>query len=76
MYTVHKYMALDSYEVSYFIEQVGLAAASFGVSKLDVIWVGAQLSLWFGMKCAPERAILPKEKPELQSICIAVSAEG
>ena len=73
MYTVHKYMALDPYEVGYFIEQVGLAATSFGVSKLDVTWVAATLEGFFGTKCAAKTMVVPETQPELQSICIAVS---
>ena len=29
MYEVHKFMAIDAYEFQYFVQQVGLAAASF-----------------------------------------------
>ncbi|KAK5173301.1 uncharacterized protein LTR77_001982 [Saxophila tyrrhenica] len=71
MYNVHKYMALDSYEVGYFIEQVGLAATSFGVSTGDVELVGYTLQGYFGNKCAPKTSVMSKWKKELQSICIA-----
>lgn len=73
MYSVHKYMGLDSYEVGYFIEQVGQAALSFGVSTQDVTYVGYTLQGYFGNKCAPKTSVLPKSSKELQSICIAVS---
>lgn len=66
-------MALDPYEVQYFIQQVGLAAASFGVAMEDVQAVGESLQNAFGFKCAPKTNITPDWKPELQSICIAVS---
>ena len=45
MYEVHKFMALDSNEVGYFIEQVGLSAKSFGVAEEDgkvAVLVGTQ----------------------------------
>jgi hypothetical protein len=74
MYEVHKFMALDPFEVGYFIQQVGLSAASFGVSKEDVQFVGDTLSTVFDHKCAPAMAVLPDAKAELQAICIAVSA--
>lgn len=71
MYQVHKYMALDNAEVGYFIEQVGMAAASFGVSESDVQTVGKALMDAFGYKCEPPMAIPKSAQPELQSICIA-----
>lgn len=72
MYEVHKYMALDSHEVQYFIQQVGLAATSFGVSAPDVTLVGYTLQGYFGNKCAPKTSIA-NGTAELQSVCIAVS---
>lgn len=74
MYDVHKFMALDTYEVAYFIEQVGLSATSFGVSSDDVVAVGVQLTNTFGHRCTPAKAVLRREKPELQAICIEVSS--
>jgi hypothetical protein len=51
MYEVHKYMALDAFQVGYFITQVGLSAASFGVAQADVEAVGMSLNNLFGYKC-------------------------
>lgn len=73
MYQVHKFMALDAYEVQYFIEQVGLSALSFGVSADDAELVGHALQGLFGFRCAPEGDIVPGAPQELQSICTAVS---
>lgn len=73
MYSVHKFMALDAYEVQYFIEQVGLSAASFGVQQQDIEWVGHALQGYFGFRCAPKSQVVPGKKDELQSICVAVS---
>jgi len=68
---VHKFMDLDASEVGYFITQVGLAAASFGVADEDVTTVGMALNKLFGYRCAPSMAILPNATAELQSICQA-----
>jgi hypothetical protein len=73
MYEVHKFMELDAYEVGYFIQQVGSAAAALGVSGADVDWVGQALQDFFAMRCSAATSVLPNSKKELQSICIAVS---
>lgn len=70
MYNVHKFMALDAAEVGYFITQVGLAAASFGVAQDDIADVAAALEKFFDVRCEAPVSILPGEAPELQSICI------
>lgn len=70
MYQVHKFMALDPYQVGYFITQVGLAAASFGVADADVQAVGMALTSLFDYKCAPPTTAVKAQGPELQSICI------
>jgi hypothetical protein len=64
-------MGLDANEIGYFITQVGLSAASFGVATEDVTAVGEALNMAFGYKCAPAVAILPNATAELQAICIA-----
>lgn len=64
-------MDLDENEVGYFITQVGLAAASFGVTTEDVTGVGTTLSKIFGVRCAPATPVVPSQGPQLQSICIA-----
>jgi len=66
---VHRFMDLDSFEVGYFIQQVGLSAASFGVTTDDVTAVGTALTKLFAYRCAPPVAILPNATAELQSIC-------
>ena len=48
MARVHKYMALDSAEVGYFISQVGAAATCLGVSSSDVSYVAGVLMQYFG----------------------------
>lgn len=72
MYSVHKFMDLDANEVGYFIMNVGLSAASFGVSNADVTAVGNALTAAFGYRCEPPVSIPSYEPAELQSICIDV----
>ena len=43
-------MDLDAFELGYFIEQVGLAASSFGVVDADVEAVGMALTKLFDYK--------------------------
>lgn len=64
-------MNLDAHEIGYFITQVGLAAASFGVAKDDIIAVGESLGKTFGYRCEPPAVVIPSQGPQLQSICIA-----
>jgi hypothetical protein len=69
MYKVHKFMALNSSQVGYFIQQVGLAAKSFGVADADVTAVGDALTSLFDVRCGPPTAAVPAQGPQLQSIC-------
>lgn len=64
-------MDLDEHEVGYFIIQVGLAAASFGVTTEDATAVGTTLNKIFGVRCAPATPVIPSQGPQLQSICVA-----
>ncbi|KAF1989331.1 hypothetical protein K402DRAFT_418613 [Aulographum hederae CBS 113979] len=70
MFEVHKFMMLDPAEVGYFIQQVGLSAASFGVTDADVQAVGKALTDAFGYKCSPAVEIIPSQGKALQAICI------
>ncbi|KAH8176608.1 hypothetical protein LIA77_05026 [Sarocladium implicatum] len=71
MYNVHKFMDLDHAEVTYFINQVGMAAASFGVADDDVKMVGETLTKVFNVRCAPKVELIKSQGEQLQSICIA-----
>ena len=71
MYRVHKYMALDRAEIGYFISQVGLAAASFGVAQSDIAAVASALVMYFNYKCSPPANIV--YGPQLDSICVDVT---
>lgn len=63
-------MALDPYQVGYFITQVGLSATSFGVSNDDVTAVGTSLIKLFDQRCAPPTTIIPAQGDALQAVCI------
>ncbi|KAK1976585.1 hypothetical protein LZ30DRAFT_734242 [Colletotrichum cereale] len=71
MYEVHKFMDLDVNEVGYFIQQVALAAASFGVAQDDIKTVGTALNQLFGLRCSPAATAIPEQGAQLQAICIA-----
>ncbi|CAN8095825.1 unnamed protein product [Discula destructiva] len=70
-YEVHRFMNLDEYEVGYFIQQVGLAAESFGVTTDDAMAVGMSLNSLFGYRCAPNATAIAAQGPQQQSICSA-----
>ncbi|KAK0388978.1 hypothetical protein NLU13_2555 [Sarocladium strictum] len=71
MYDVHKFMNLNDAEMTYFITQVGMSAASFGVAEADVTAVGESLGKIFNVRCAPAAEVIKAQGPQLQSICIA-----
>lgn len=62
-------MDLDTTQMGYFIEQVGLSAASFGVAKADVHAVADALTKLFNYRCAPKTTVIPAQGPQFQSIC-------
>jgi len=68
-YSVHKFMDLTAFEVGYFITQVALSAASFGVAQDDLTSVGAALGMIFGYRCSPPTVVVPSQGAQLQSIC-------
>lgn len=63
-------MDLSAAEVGYFIQQVAMSAASFGVAQDDLMVVGTALTSTFDVKCAPPTAVIKAQGPQLQSICI------
>ena len=65
-----RFMDLSLAEVSYFIEQVAMSAASFGVAQSDLMVVGTALMNAFGYRCEAPITIIPAQGPQLQSICI------
>jgi hypothetical protein len=73
MFQVHKFMRLDPSQLGYFIQQVALAGASFGVAQADLEAVGAALNQLFGLRCAPPVEIVKSQGAQLQAICVAES---
>src|SRR5579871_6699776 len=70
MYQVHKFMNLSKPEMDYFITQVGLSAASFGVATSDVMAVGMALNSTFNQRCSPPTVVIQAQGEQLQAICI------
>ncbi|KAI9894480.1 MAG: hypothetical protein M1814_003238 [Vezdaea aestivalis] len=68
-YQVHKFMGLGPDELQYFIEQVGLAAVSLGVTVEDATAVGKTLAGAFNVRCAPPVALIPYQGAQLQAMC-------
>ena len=64
-------MDLNNAQMTYFINQVGLAAKSFGVADSDVTKVGDALTGLFNLRCAPATAVIKAQGPQLQTMCIA-----
>lgn len=71
MASAHAFMNLDPSEVGYFITQVGLAAASFGVAADDITTVAGALNKLFGYRCSPPATVIKEQGPTLNSICQA-----
>lgn len=63
-------MVLDPNQMGYFIQQVGLSAASFGVADADVKAAGTALNKLFNHRCEPKETVVPAQGPAFQSICI------
>lgn len=68
---VHAFMNIDLAEASYFVQEVGLAATSFGVSTADATTVGNALTGLFNYRCAPPMALPGASMNYSQSICVA-----
>jgi hypothetical protein len=62
-------MDLSYAQLGYFITQVALSAASFGVAEADISDVGQALEMLFDYKCSPPTTIIPAQGAQLQSIC-------
>lgn len=73
MSQVHRFMNLDENEMGYFIQQVGSAATSFGVTMDDATAVGMALTNAFNYRCLPPTALAPGAENASQSVCLAES---
>lgn len=62
-------MVLDPYQLGYFITQVGLSAASFGVADSDISTVATALESLFAYRCAPKVTAIQAQGPQYQSVC-------
>jgi hypothetical protein len=62
-------MVLDPFQVGYFITQVGLSAASFGVAQSDIDAVAMSLEKLFDYRCAPKTTVIEAQGPQYQSVC-------
>ncbi|KAH6633849.1 hypothetical protein B0J18DRAFT_470595 [Chaetomium sp. MPI-SDFR-AT-0129] len=70
MFQVHRFMDLGPAELGYFVQQVALAASSFGVAEDDIKAVGTALNTLFGMRCAPPATAIKSQGNQLQAICV------
>ncbi|CCG81443.1 protein of unknown function [Taphrina deformans PYCC 5710] len=70
-YTVHKYMDITHAQNTWFIQQVGLAAQSFGVASADVTAVGTALDQTFNYRCSKNASVPSTAPAAAQAICIA-----
>jgi len=62
-------MVLDPYQLGYFITQVGLSAASFGVAESDISAVAMVLGSQFAYRCGPKMTAIEAQGPQYQSVC-------
>lgn len=69
MYEVHKFMVLNSAEMGYFITQVALSAASFGVAEADIAAAGTALNGAFNNRCGAAIVVVPETAAAFQSVC-------
>jgi len=70
MSEVHRFMNLDPIEMGYFIQEVGLAATSFGVTSEDATTVGMALTNAFDYRCSPPTSLGGGAPNASQSICL------
>ncbi len=68
-YNVHKYMALDPYQMGYFIQEVAASARSFGVAESDITAAGNALNMLFNYRCEAPMTVVPSGGAMLQSMC-------
>jgi hypothetical protein len=66
---VHRFMDLNPAQLGYFITQVGLSAASFGVATADITAVGTALAGLFGQRCSAAAVVVPDTPAAPQAIC-------
>jgi hypothetical protein len=62
-------MDLSAAQFGYFVTQVALSAASFGVAESDITAVGKALTGAFGYKDSMPAVVAPNQPAALQAIC-------
>ncbi|KAJ3258578.1 hypothetical protein HK103_003538 [Boothiomyces macroporosus] len=70
MTDVHRFMKLDNATMSFFIQQVGAAALSFGVTPDDANVVGNALTALFNDQCTAPAPLTPQSSPQPQAFCL------
>jgi len=63
-------MDLSAAEFGYFVTQVAMSAASFGVATSDLTIVGTALQNTFGYKDSAPMVVIPSQPADLQAICV------
>ena len=66
---VHRFMALTSVEIHYFIHNIYDSALTSGVTQPDGIIIGTALDNMFNKACSPPKVIAPYQPAELQNMC-------
>ena len=69
LYESHKYQALNPDELGYFIEQVGLASQSVGLTLNEATSVTNNMNEGFAYRCKPVSALVAGGIPGPQSVC-------
>jgi len=69
LYQIHKFMALDPNELGYFIQQVGLAAQSVGLTSDEAEVIMTNMNAGLNYRCRPDSALFPGGVVGPQSIC-------
>lgn len=75
LYQVHKFMALDPNELGWFIENVGLAARSVGISEREANIITSSMSRSLNLRCLPPIAVLPGGPVAPQGLCTDATCE-
>ena len=69
LYEIHKYMALDPFELGYFIEQVGLAGQLVGLTADEAEGIQNKMDQSLTYRCRANSALFPGGIVGPQSIC-------
>lgn len=65
----HKFMNLNETHLSYFIDQITLAAEHYGFSPQDANSLNALMNQRYNVRCAPAVTLNPQRPPQLLSLC-------